>query len=794
MEWEHRSGSGVMEWPPVRGDSLQNADLDQPLAPPSSATNAAALGAPTVRPRTASPRPVVQNQDISVSPAAAPENSETNLTIARRQRERGENPSRDPSAKNPDSSASGPDQMIDGTFLDVMNKHFPEMVQGKSRQEVLAMKSDAKISGDASSAYDQDNAKFLASNGIAPTPNFINAAYRAGPQGAMAIIQAARTNPGALVKDVAPDVGKPGNNGAGNLTVGQFLMNPYQRGHGTDNTGTPQQLYTLAKGNEILQQMLQEEESGKKKIADIDKDYKPLDIGKPPKPPETDPLKQFSSLAGVFATIAAGFSRTPAIAAMNGLAGAMDAAKKSDWQTYQAQYDQFKTNSELAIKAHEVHSADVKDALEMMTKNIAAGTAMIQGISSLSHDEEMSHHLALGDYIAMDDLRMRRDKTAQELKDNLPISLATAQLTAAMHHRDAAYQFGDQTAMAQADDLVKQYENRLAEVKRATSGGSAAGFASPQTVEVKQADGTTKTVLAQQERGTGQWVTADAARMPIQGQIVPAKEARDERREITGKITPEDAHQAAEQLIAGDKSVLQNLGRGTQGAENLALIRHEYTKIAEDRHISGADQAAINAAFQGAVAAARTLGSATARIDLGAQELSSLIPQAKETSSKVVRWGATPIDRLVQALMGATNDPELADFATTNQSVANAFSQVATRGGAPTEGARTHAYELLSTVRDDVSYNKVLDRLQKEADTIKGASKASQADIAKQIIANSRGGDFTPLSAATNLSGEKVPEAERSAAPKENDKGKSKSGRPITYRNGQWEYDNASTR
>ena len=40
-------------------------------------------------------------------------------------------------------------------------------------------------------------------------------------------------------------------------------------------------------------------------------------------PPTNDPLKMFSSAAGLFALAAAAFTRTPAISAMNGLAAAI---------------------------------------------------------------------------------------------------------------------------------------------------------------------------------------------------------------------------------------------------------------------------------------------------------------------------------------------------------------------------------------------------------------------------------------------------------------------------------------
>ena len=434
---------------------------------------AVALGGPAMpTPLGNVPRPrPAQNPNATGIGSAVPKNSENNLTMARRLREQGENPSGDPAAQNPYSSAGGKNQIIDGTWIDLLNKHKPELVQGKSKEELLALKINGPLNDEMASAYDQDNARMLASNGIAPTPNFIAAMYRAGPQDGMKLIQAARADPNALVRDVAPALASAGNNGAGNLTVGQFLVNPYAKGPGGDPGSSPQQLYTIARGNQILEQQMKDFTEGRDKVAKIDKNYKPIEFAPMPKPPEHDPLQTFSSLAGVFATLAAGFSRTPAIAAMNGLAGAMDAAKKSKWDEYTAHYDQFKTGSELMLKAHEQHSHDIRDALEMMTKNMAAGTAMLSATIALSDDEEMRKLHETQRYVEMGNLADKRDKIARDIKEGMPVTLATADLTARLENLKAAEKGGDPEEIAKAKELVTQAETRLGDVQRAKMGG-----------------------------------------------------------------------------------------------------------------------------------------------------------------------------------------------------------------------------------------------------------------------------------------------------------------------------------
>ena len=77
---------------------------------------------------------------------------------------------------------------------------------------------------------------------------------------------------------------------------------------------------------------------------------------------------------------------------------------------------------------------------------------------------------------------------------------------------------------------------------------------------------------------------------------------------------------------------------------------------------SGADMAAKIVAFNSDMAAARTLGAASARIDLGAQELQVALPQALELSRKVYRPDFKPIGEIQQAIQGKTSDPDLLEF------------------------------------------------------------------------------------------------------------------------------------
>lgn len=219
----------------------------------------------------------------------------------------------------------------------------------------------------------------------------------------------------------------------------------------------------LALGNQALGLMMQELREGKERLAKIDKDYKPVQVAEQPKPPDPDPLKAFGSLAGVFATLAAGFSRTPAIAALNGMAGAINAAKEHDWEQYGAHFKAWKENTDLAFKAHDEHSKDVNDAFSHLTTNVNLAHAMLEATSALAKDEQMAKHLANQDYEGAVKLQLERDKAKRESELAAPLAFAAQQLNAAQTLYDTALKSGDKT---QIDTARKNLDDAHAEVAR----------------------------------------------------------------------------------------------------------------------------------------------------------------------------------------------------------------------------------------------------------------------------------------------------------------------------------------
>jgi len=104
----------------------------------------------------------------------------------------------DPNAKNPNSSASGPGQFIDSTFLDVARKMQPDLAN-KSDAEVLALKTDPQFAKQATDYYAQQNQAILQKNGLPVTDGTTYLAHFAGPSGAVKILQA---DPNAPIESI----------------------------------------------------------------------------------------------------------------------------------------------------------------------------------------------------------------------------------------------------------------------------------------------------------------------------------------------------------------------------------------------------------------------------------------------------------------------------------------------------------------------------------------------------------------------------------------------------------------
>jgi hypothetical protein len=102
-------------------------------------------------------------------------------------------------AKNPRSSALGPFQFIEATFLLVTNKYFAAEIASLNQEQILALRKDMAFSRRAARAYVNDLIAALQDQGLATTMGNLRLAFLVGPLGAVRVL---RAQPDQPVKDL----------------------------------------------------------------------------------------------------------------------------------------------------------------------------------------------------------------------------------------------------------------------------------------------------------------------------------------------------------------------------------------------------------------------------------------------------------------------------------------------------------------------------------------------------------------------------------------------------------------
>jgi hypothetical protein len=123
-------------------------------------------------------------------------------------------------AKNPLSSALGPYQFIESTFLDIMRRKLPALRAGKSAAEISRLRVDPKVSRHAALIYIRESAQFFVAHNVPATPANLRLAFFVGQTGALRVLAAKSDKPLSSIL-TAPVIAA--NPPLGALTAGQLI-------------------------------------------------------------------------------------------------------------------------------------------------------------------------------------------------------------------------------------------------------------------------------------------------------------------------------------------------------------------------------------------------------------------------------------------------------------------------------------------------------------------------------------------------------------------------------------------
>jgi hypothetical protein len=114
----------------------------------------------------------------------------------------------DPRLNDIHSSAAGPGQFLDDTWLELIRQYRPDLTKGRSQSETLELRRDAKLSYEITLRFVERNAAILKHRGLPLTVGAIYLAHFAGPAGAVAILSAPENADAALVMASADTTGR----------------------------------------------------------------------------------------------------------------------------------------------------------------------------------------------------------------------------------------------------------------------------------------------------------------------------------------------------------------------------------------------------------------------------------------------------------------------------------------------------------------------------------------------------------------------------------------------------------
>lgn len=219
-----------------------------------------------------------------------------------------------------------------------------------------------------------------------------------------------------------------------------------------------------------------------------------------------------------------------------------------------------------------------------------------------------------------------------------------------------------------------------------------------------------------------------------------------------GLLDKETLSAMADQYRAGDTSVMANLGRGAQGAENIVALR----KIVAEKNAAagqgGADQAIRNAEYGGVKSGQRTLGTKQANIEMASTEFEQVLPIVAEASKAVSRTNYPDLNKIIQSFEQKTGDPAIVKFGGGINTLVNLYARAISPSGVGTVSDKEHAREILQKAWSQGQFDAATGMMQQEIQAAKNSPEKVRDEMRKRFLGG-QGGAAAPQTPAAAPSG-----------------------------------------
>ena len=202
----------------------------------------------------------------------------------------------------------------------------------------------------------------------------------------------------------------------------------------------------------------------------------------------------------------------------------------------------------------------------------------------------------------------------------------------------------------------------------------------------------------------------------------------------SGLLDKETLSMMADQYIAGDTSVLTNLGRGAQGAENIVALRKSIADKNAAAGQGGAEQAMRNAEYFGTKAGQRTVGVKSANIELAATEFKQVLPIVQEASKAVSRTSYPDLNKIIQMYNEKTGDPAIVKFGGGINTLVNLYARAISPGGVGTVDDKSHAREILQKAWAQGQFDAATGMMSQEIDAALASPEKVREDMRKRFL------------------------------------------------------------